>query len=134
MADEKKIIIDEDWKSQVQAEKEAARSSSRTRRRRPAQPAAAPDDIPMPPASLEMLVTTLVTEAMISLGQVPHPLTGEAVVHPQQAKYLIDTIDMLREKTQGQPHARRDAADGPTCSTNCGWRSSQLTSPRRTAP
>ena len=55
----------------------------------------------MPPASLEMLVTTLVTEAMISLGQVPHPQTGEVVFQPLQAKYLIDTIDMLREKTKG---------------------------------
>jgi hypothetical protein len=98
MADEKKIIIDEDWKSQVQAEKEAAKQS-------PTEPApaaeSAPGDIPMPPASLEMLVTTLVTEALISLGQVPHPHSGEAVFLPQQAKYLIDTIDMLREKTKG---------------------------------
>jgi len=99
MADEKKIIIDEDWKSQVQAEKEAAKAQS-------TQPSAtaeakAAGDIPMPPASLEMLVTTLVTEAMISLGQVPHPHTGEVVNQPQQAKYLIDTIDMLREKTHG---------------------------------
>ena len=58
-------------------------------------------DVQMPPASLEMLVTTLVTEAMISLGQVPHPQTGEVVFQPLQAKYLIDTIDMLREKTKG---------------------------------
>ena len=55
----------------------------------------------MPPASLEMLVTTLVTEAMMSLGQVPHPHTGEVLFQPQQAKYLIDMIDMLREKTKG---------------------------------
>jgi hypothetical protein len=100
MADEKKIIIDEDWKSQVQAEKEAAKQ----------QPASSPQasggaprpgDFQMPPASLEMLVTTLVTEAMISLGQVPHPHTGEVTFQPLQAKYLIDTVDMLREKTKG---------------------------------
>jgi Domain of unknown function (DUF1844) len=98
MADEKKIIIDEDWKSQVQAEKEAAKQPAAS-----AKPAstAAPGDMQMPPASLEMLVTTLVTEAMISLGQVPHPHTGEVLFQPQQAKYLIDMIDMLREKTKG---------------------------------
>jgi hypothetical protein len=99
MADEKKIIIDEDWKSQVQAEKEAAKqppAESPT-----ATAAGSPGDMSMPPASLEMLVTTLVTEAMISLGQVPHPHTGEVVFHPQQAKYLIDMVDMLREKTAG---------------------------------
>jgi hypothetical protein len=99
MVDEKKIIIDEDWKSQVQAEKAAAKQQ-------PPQPSAAgtskaATDFQMPPASLEMLVTTLVTEAMHSLGQVPHPHTGEVVFQPQQAKYLIDTINMLREKTKG---------------------------------
>jgi Domain of unknown function (DUF1844) len=99
MSDQKKIIIDEDWKSQVQAEKEAAKQQA-------TEPAAAEGpprngDFPMPPASLELLITTLVTEAMISLGQVPHPHTGETVFHPQQAKYLIDTIDVLRDKTKG---------------------------------
>lgn len=99
MSDEKKIIIDEDWKSQVQAEKEAAEKEAATQQ--PSKPAAPPGDVQMPPASLEMLITTLVTEAMISLGQIPHPHTGEAIFQPQHAKYLIDTIEVLREKTQG---------------------------------
>src|SRR3990172_4875374 len=98
MAEEKKIIIDEDWKSQVQAEKESAAKEAATTQ--PANPAT-PGDPQFPPASLEMLITTLVTEAMISLGQIPHPHTGEAIFQPQQAKYLIDTIEVLREKTHG---------------------------------
>ncbi len=57
--------------------------------------------MPMPPASLEMLVTTLATEAMMALGQMPHPQTGEGRLPAQQAKYLIDTIDVLCEKTKG---------------------------------
>jgi Domain of unknown function (DUF1844) len=97
MSDEKKIIIDEDWKSQVQAEKEAAAHQPKPASAKPQ----AGGEPQMPPASLEMLVTTLVTEAMISLGQIAHPHTGETVFQPQQAKYLIDTIEVLREKTQG---------------------------------
>jgi hypothetical protein len=104
MADEKRIIVDEDWKSQVQAEKEAQKKEQRFKPKA-AERAAGTGDIPMPPASLEMLLSTLVTEAMISLGQLPHPLTGEATVHPHQAKYLIDTIEMLREKTRGNATA-----------------------------
>lgn len=100
MSEEKKIIIDEDWKAQVQAEKEAARHDAK-----PAATAAGPSatvgDVPMPPASLEMLVTTLATEAMLALGQIPHPQSGETVFHPQQAKYLIDTIDVVCDKTKG---------------------------------
>jgi len=99
MSDEKKIIIDEDWKSQVQAEKEAADKEAAAPQ--PAKSAVPAGEPQMPAASLEMLVTTLVTEAMISLGQIAHPHTGETIFQPQQAKYLIDTIEVLREKTQG---------------------------------
>jgi Domain of unknown function (DUF1844) len=100
MPEEKKIIIDEDWKSQVQAEKEAEK---RSQPEAPDVAAAAgePDDPPMPPASLELLVSSLVTEALIALGQVPHPATGKASLRRHQAKYLIDTIEMLHQKTKG---------------------------------
>lgn len=102
MAEEKKIIIDEDWKSQVQAEKEAAAKQEPGATAAPrADSTAPPDDFPMPPASLEMLLSTLVTEAMIAMGQMPYPGTNESVVRHNQAKYLIDTIEVLREKTQG---------------------------------
>ena len=102
MPDEKKIIIDEDWKSRVEAEKEQAENS--------AQPAAAQGpasaaqdfgDMPMPPASLELLLTTLATEALMAMGQIPHPASGKVEVQRNQAKYLIDLIDVLREKTKG---------------------------------
>lgn len=109
MAEEKKLIIDEDWKSQVQAEKAAAEDSATGSPASGPQPdtaspaAAAPQqgDIPMPPASLELLITTLATEALVALGQVPHPATGEFHAHRNQAQYLIDTIDVLRQKTKG---------------------------------
>ena len=112
MPEDKKIIIDEDWKAQVQAEKEAAAGE-------PASPglsmpksaggtatvdsnaAGEPQDPPMPPASFEMLVTTLASEALAALGQFPHPVTGKAEVHRNHAQYLIDTLDVLREKCKG---------------------------------
>ena len=105
MAEIKKIIIDEDWKSQVQAEKEAAAKASEAA---PAvstsESATEPPELqdpPMPPASFELLLTTLATEALIALGQVPHPLTGKVQVQRNQAQFLIDTVDMLRTKTKG---------------------------------
>jgi hypothetical protein len=101
MPDEKKIIIDEDWKSQVQAEKEEA---AKTKPAASSESAAAPagaGDVPMPPASFELLLTMLATEALMALGQVPHPVTGQAQTHRSQAKYLIDMLDVLRTKTQG---------------------------------
>jgi hypothetical protein len=101
MSDEKKLIIDEDWKSQVEAEKRQAQGQ-------PTEDSAAfePEnsvarDIRMPPASFEMLLTSLATEALIALGHMPHPLTGKMEAHRDHAKYLIDTIEVLREKTKG---------------------------------
>jgi hypothetical protein len=106
MSDAKKIIIDEDWKSTVEAEKEAARRERETLRAGDAGPrsseSVAPGDgMPLPPASFEMLVTTLATEAMIGLGQVPHPMTGNVHADRSQARYAIDMLEMLAEKTKG---------------------------------
>jgi len=112
MPDEKKIIIDEDWKSQVQAEKEAAAKQPATpspdaAQEKPVTPAAGDDRDPsMPPASFEMLVTTLATEALLALGQIPHPLTNKTELNRNQAQYLIDTLEVLREKTQGNLSAQ----------------------------
>src|SRR3954462_7249962 len=102
MADEKKIIIDEDWKSQVQAEKEqAAKPKTATDSSAAESRTSEADDLPMPPATFELLLTTLATEALVAMGQVPHPATGKPQTHRNQAKYLIDTIDVLRDKTKG---------------------------------
>jgi hypothetical protein len=98
MSEEKKIIVDEDWKSQVQAEKEALEHQKTPQPRSPDHNGADPQ---MPPASFEMLLSTLATEAMMSLGQLPHPVTGQMVYQPNQAKYLIDTIEVLQQKTNG---------------------------------
>ena len=104
MADEKKIIIDEDWKSQVEAERAQAAKRPVPGKDAPAaasQNASDAADPPMPPASFELLLSTLTTEALVALGQVPHPGTGKVQVQRNQAKFLIDTIDVLREKTAG---------------------------------
>ncbi|NOZ41140.1 MAG: DUF1844 domain-containing protein [Planctomycetes bacterium] len=92
---EKKILIDDDWKSQVAAEKEALKQEATTE-----SPAGEPP-MQMPPASFEMLVTTLATEAMVALGQFPNPATQEVSLSPDHASYAIDMLAMLEEKTKG---------------------------------
>lgn len=95
MSDEKKIIIDEDWKSQVAAEKEAAakdqHDSAEQAKHAPA----------MPPASLELLLTSLATEAMISLGQLPSFGSQKLETNLDQARYVIDMLQVLEDKTKG---------------------------------
>lgn len=102
MSDEKKIIIDEDWKSKVEAEKEeAAKAKSAPDAASTKEDSSETTDPPMPPASFELLLTTLATEALVALGQVPHPVTGKVQAQRNQAKFLIDTVDVLRQKTAG---------------------------------
>ena len=104
MADDKKLIIDEDWKSQVEAERAEAAKPKPAATGTPAsadEDSAEMADPPFPPASFEMLLTTLATEALVALGQVPHPVTGKVQAHRNQAKFLIDTVDILRQKTAG---------------------------------
>jgi len=103
---EKKIIIDEDWKSRVQAEKEALqrKKDEETPAEEPA-PAKQADqaeaDVPLPPASLEVLAGSLAMQAMVALGLVSDPAGGSPPVRLNQAKHFVDTIAMLEEKTEG---------------------------------
>lgn len=95
MSDEKKIIIDEDWKSQVEREREEAEA----KRSDPQEPEVGPNDIP--PASFPMLITSIGTQAMMALGQVPDPMSGKAIYHPELARHHIDTLVVLQGKTEG---------------------------------
>lgn len=98
---DKKIIIDEDWKHQVEAEKEALKKEKEQRAAQPHPEPHASHAARMPEASFAMLISTLATEAMIGLGQVPHPATGKPAYEPEQAKYFIDTLHVIQEKTKG---------------------------------
>lgn len=94
-----KLIIDEDWKSQAQAEKEAL---DRQVHQQHAQPQAPPAEAaPMPPATLAVLLTTLATQTLVALGQIPHPVSGKHEAHLDEAKHFIDTLEMLETKTAG---------------------------------
>jgi len=58
-------------------------------------------DRPLPAPSLAFLVTTIATQAMVALGEVPNPLTGKLEKLPNQARHFIDTLAMLELKTEG---------------------------------
>jgi hypothetical protein len=120
---EPKIIVDEDWKSRVEAERKAAeKAAAPTGGEQSATPAkdaeappkpAAERPMQLPPATFSFLVTTLATQAMVSLGEAPNPFTGQVEVHLPEAKHFIDTLAMLEDKTRGnltpEEHAMLDA-------------------------
>lgn len=109
---EPKIIIDEDWKSQVEREREelkaqeAAEEAAEKGESEPSsETAPQPDDAgdmpPLPEASFPFLVTSLASQAVMSLGQMPGPDGQPVPVNLNHAKHFIDTIGVLEEKTKG---------------------------------
>ncbi len=90
-----KIVVDEDWKTRVEAEKEAFRQLPQN------QAHADSDRASLPPASLAFLLTTLANQAMVCLGLVPNPLTNKTECRLNEAQHFIDTLQILYEKTQG---------------------------------
>jgi len=104
--EEKKIIIDEDWKSQVQAEKEAMarKSPPETSAETSAEkPAAAPHEPigVLPEPTLADLCTMLGAQAMVALSAYADPNEGRKPEQLEQAKYIIDMLAVLESKTQG---------------------------------
>jgi len=105
--DEPKIIVDENWKEKVQREREEARQKAQKER-----PAAAPDSQAeankaaaepgeRPEASFNTLVGTLATQAMFALGVIAPRDAKEVYVNLDEAKFNIDLLAMLLEKTRG---------------------------------
>lgn len=102
MADEekkdKKIIVDEDWKTQAQKEKEqlAAEEQAQKEKKTVGEGEAGP----IPEASLAGLISMLATQAFFAMGVLK--IEGEAQREPDlgMAKYNIDMLGVLEEKTK----------------------------------
>jgi len=84
--DEAKKDIDESWKEAVEKEKKAKKQEGRA--------------VPQEP-DFNFFITTLALQASIALGDVPNPVTNKKEEDINQAKFLIDTLGMLKEKTKG---------------------------------
>ena len=95
-SDEPKIIVDDDWKSQVEQEKAALKEKAE-------EPIESEEAVAheLPPASFLVLLSTLATQSMAAMGIFPDPMTGKPNVNRPMAKHFIDSLAMLKEKTEG---------------------------------
>ncbi len=55
----------------------------------------------IPEASFSLFTSSLVTQALISLGEVENPFSKKNEQNLDQAKFTIDTLEIIREKTKG---------------------------------
>ena len=96
--------IDESWKETVHKEKNT--SEPKIPRPDQAGPSQSPAPGETPESNFSYFVSTLGMQALTALGLLPDPATGlektgltaQDLAH---AKYLIDTLQMLSEKTKG---------------------------------
>lgn len=70
----------------------------------PERTGAQPDEnqsVPLPQVSFSTFVFSLSSSALVHLGEVPEPSTGQTRTDLPMAKQIIDTLGMLDEKTKG---------------------------------
>jgi len=98
--------IDESWKESVDHEKKVEpheHSGSESPQSESLEGTSLPD------INFLSYVTSLAFQTVIFLGEAPNPLTNKAEKNLPQAKFIIDTLVMLREKTKGNLTEEEDA-------------------------
>jgi hypothetical protein len=91
MSEEKKKV-DQEWKKRAEKEKQRFVRAGREEEAREA---------PLPEANFTQLVTGLATQVLIHLGEVGDPITQKRTVNLEQARYTIDLLHILEQKTKG---------------------------------
>jgi hypothetical protein len=97
--EEKKIIVDEDWKQQAQKEKEILAAQEEAEKKDKQQ-----EDKPrgpLPEGNFAALISMLTTQTLFALGLLQ--IKGQETREPdfELAKYNIDMLQTLEEKTKG---------------------------------
>jgi len=83
MGEDIKKKSDDTWKESVEKEKKAIDAAG----------------LEGPEVTFGLFISGLFIEALIALGEAENPLTKKKEVDPVHAKFIIDTLDMLKDKT-----------------------------------
>ena len=95
--------VDESWKEQAAREKrvtgEGTGAAPSRETQVPSGEAAARAE-GFPEARFDLFISGLAMEALIALGELPHPTTRKQEVNLRQARYLVDLLGVFEEKTK----------------------------------
>ncbi len=98
--------VDESWKEQASREKETLANRPDTKGSASSSSASKPSAQPAAelPTSREFinLLSSLGYQAMMHLGEIPEPSTGQKEVNLEAAKEIIDLLAALQVKTEGR--------------------------------
>lgn len=91
MAEEIKKKVDEDWKRRADEEKQGAAKKAE---------GAKPQQV-YPDASFTNIVAWIAAQALVCLGEAENPATKRKEPDLAQARYLVDALMVLKQKSKG---------------------------------
>jgi hypothetical protein len=91
-------LVDEDWKAEVRREKEklAEKLAEKIEERREEA-----GRRKLPPPDFIQFVSGIAAQTLMQMGDIENPISGGRRVDLESARYSIDLITMLEEKTSG---------------------------------
>lgn len=97
MNQESQEKINQDWQSQIDKEKQEAKTKDQAYHE----------------PTFSLFLSSVGMQAMIALGKLENPLTKKMDVNLEQARFLIDTLGVIQEKTKGNltPEEEKALAD-----------------------
>lgn len=98
--------VDEDWKKRAETEKARDETKAKGESRRAARG--------IPEASFTTHVLEMQMQALLALGDIEHPVTRRRERNLEHARYLIDVLAVLKDKTQGNLDPEEEAAISDT--------------------
>ena len=106
---EREKYVDKGWKESVEQEKKAQQSEEKKAPENDMNTERSSNTGDIQQEQQESIevnfltyVTSLTFQAIIFLGEVPNPMNADKIeVNLKQAKFLIDTLIMIRDKTKG---------------------------------
>jgi len=71
------------------------------------------ETVEFPEASFDMLLMQHHTQAMLAMGMIPDPATGQVIKNKSAAKFHIDMLGIIQERTKGNLNqGEEDALNG----------------------
>ena len=95
--EEKKIIIDDDWKQEAQKEKEILAAEEEAEKEKGGKEGRGP----LPPGDFAALISMLMTQSLFAMGFLQIKGQENRAPDLEMAKYNIDMLETLQEKTKG---------------------------------
>ena len=90
-----------DEKGELKQEKEEAAEKVKEEEEKKEEPKEETERAPLPEVNFNSLIFSLSSSVLLHLGEIADPQSGEKKKDIALAKHTIDTIAMLKEKTQG---------------------------------